>query len=120
MSSFRMFPQDLPMKHHLFSLSPEELSSQMEAFGDKLTLVEARRLQAHILGDGQLDFLLKNPIKKTLQKKLVQNFDIGLLKIVERIEDPSDKSVRYLFEAPDKMLIEAVRIPLAKSGCFSV
>lgn len=108
------------MPQHLFELYPEDLSAQMTALGDKLTLTEARRIQADVVGRGKTDFVLKNPIRKSLQKKLGQNFDVGLLKIVERIEDPHDKSVRYLFEARDKSLIEAVRIPLLKPGQFTV
>ena len=105
---------------HLFSLYPEDLILQMEELGEKLTLPEARRIQAHILGDGKIDFLLRNPIRKNLQKKLSENFGRGLLKIAERIEDPVDRSVRYLFESPDKTIVEAVRIPLHKPGYFSV
>jgi len=108
------------MSSHLFNLSPEELSAQMTAFGDVMTLTEARRVQAHILGKGKTDFILKKPIRKSLQQKLFENFDLGLLKIIERIEDPADKSVRYLFEARDKSLVEAVRIPLLKPGHFTV
>lgn len=108
------------MTPHLFNLFPEELSAQMRTFGEGLTLTEARRVQAHVVGKGKTDFLLKNPIRKSLQQKLSENFDLGLLKIVERIEDPADKSMRYLFEARDKSLVEAVRIPLLKPGHFTV
>lgn len=108
------------MKPHFFNLFPEELVSRMAEVGDKLTLPEARRVQAHVLGNGKTDFVLKNPIRKTLQKNLAENCDFKFLKIVERIEDPADKSVRYLFEAEDKSLIEAVRIPLLKLGHYSV
>lgn len=108
------------MTPHLFSLFPEELSSQMTALRDVMTLTEARRVQAHVLGGGKTDFILKKPIRKSLQQRLSENFDLGLLKIVERIEDPADKSVRYLFEARDKSLVEAVRIPLLKPGHFTV
>jgi 23S rRNA (adenine2503-C2)-methyltransferase len=105
---------------HLFSLSPEDLMAHMGRFGENMTLTEARRVQAHILGDGKRDFELKNPIRKTLKKKLSESFDMDFLNVVERIEDPADKSVRYLFEARDKSLVEAVRIPLLKAGHYSV
>lgn len=108
------------IKSHLFSLFPEELVSQLELLGDSITLAESRRVLAHILGHGKIDFAIKRPIRKTLQKKITENFDMSLLKIVERIEDPKDKSVRYLFESHDGALIEAVRIPLHKPGHFSV
>lgn len=40
--------------------------------------------------------------------------------IVDRVEDPDDRSVRYLFRAADGARFEAVRIPLHKPGRFSV
>lgn len=108
------------MQPHLFSLFPEELVSHVSNVGDKITLPEARRVQSHVLGNGQTDFAFKYPIRKSLQKKLAEHCDRALLKIIEKIEDPQDKSVRYLFEARDGSLIEAVRIPLLKEGHFSV
>lgn len=105
---------------HLLGLFPEDLISHMGRLGERLTLAEARRVQSHWLGNGRTDFELKNPIRKTLRKKFVEHFDAFFLNVVERIEDPTDKSVRYLFEARDKSLIEAVRIPLLKPGHYSV
>ncbi|OGQ23054.1 MAG: hypothetical protein A3I05_07125 [Deltaproteobacteria bacterium RIFCSPLOWO2_02_FULL_44_10] len=94
--------------------------NHIKILGETMTLTEARRVQAHILGNGHADFLLKHPIKKLLQKKLTEHFELQPLKILERIEDPTDKSVRYLFESYDQTLIEAVRIPLNKPGCFTI
>jgi 23S rRNA (adenine2503-C2)-methyltransferase len=113
-------PMNINAKTHLFSLLPEELSTQMQKLGSTLTLAEARRVQAHVIGDGKNDLSLKRPISKASQKILSDNFSSELLTIIERIEDPADKSVRYLFQAQDKSLIEAVRIPLGKPGHFSV
>lgn len=92
----------------------------MQGSGEPINLTEARRVLAHNLGDGIADYSLKNPIRKTLQQKLRETVEREPLKIIERIEDEGDKSVRYLFESHDKTLIEAVRIPLHKAGYFSV
>lgn len=108
------------MNPHLFSLLPEDLVLLAPFEEEQLSLTQARRVLAHILGDGKMDFILRNPIRKTLQKKLTEHFSTDLLKIVDQIEDPYDKSLRFLFEASDKTLIEAVRIPLLKPGHFSV
>ena len=102
------------MKSHLFSLLPQDLVNETAGLSQTISLEEACRLQAHILGDGKMDFTLRRPIRKTLQETLSQNFDTSFLKIIERIEDPADKSIRYLFEASDGSLIEAVKIPLLK------
>lgn len=109
------------MKPHIFQFLPEELCTQQEALGEPMTLPEARRVLAHVVGNGNTDFALrKKPVRMALQKSLAQNFSQTLLKIVERIEDPIDKSVRYLFESTDGALIEAVRIPLLKPNHYSV
>ncbi|MBX7149043.1 radical SAM protein [bacterium] len=108
------------MKPHLFSLLPQDLVNITQDLPQSITLAEASRLQAHVLGDGKMDFTLRRPIRKSLQEVLSQNLDTSLLKIIERIEDPADKSVRYLFESHDGSLIEAVKIPLLKPGHYSV
>ena len=108
------------MTPHLFGLSPEDLVSFIQGFGEPFPLDQARRLQAHVLGDGKLDFIVKKPVRKTLQKKILENCAMHLLKMVEKVEGPVDKSVRYLFESPDHTLIETVCIPLLKPGHFSV
>jgi 23S rRNA (adenine2503-C2)-methyltransferase len=58
------------------------------------------------------------PVKKQLQEAVLA-LDYQLPKVVERIEDSTDKSVRYLLESGGSFF-EAVRIPLEKPGCFSV
>ena len=109
------------MKPHLFDFFPEELCPLQTTLGERMTLPEARRVLAHVVGNGNTDFTLrKKPIRMALQKALTQNFSLTTLKIVERIEDPNDKSVRYLFESTDGALIEAVRIPLLKPDHYSV
>lgn len=108
------------MMPHIFSLTTEDLVEATQSLSQQINLDEANRVQAHILGDGHLNFDLRRPIRKTLQAELLQHLDFNLLKIIERIEDPHDKSVRYLFESTDGSLIEAVRIPLLKENHFSV
>lgn len=108
------------MAPHIFQFSPETLMEHLSGTGEPIRLTEARRVLAHVLGDGKMDFLLKHPLRKKLQAKLAETISTNLLHILERVEDPSDKSVRYLFEAPDRSLIEAVRIPLLKPGHFSI
>lgn len=42
------------------------------------------------------------------------------LEQVEKVQDPADGFVKYLFRSPDGALSEAVRIPLHRPGCFTV
>ncbi len=108
------------MAAHLFSLLPEDLSGQMTDLGHALTVPEARRVLAHVVGRGNSHLELKRPISNKLKQIILENFSFASLKIVERITDAEDGSVRYLFESHDKSLVEAVRIPLLKPGYFSV
>lgn len=105
---------------HLFNFKPEELADTVSSMGEKLVLAQARKILAHTIGHGQVDFQLKHPLRKSLQKFLENHFPVRTLKVLERIEDPSDKSLRYLFECEDGALVEAVRIPLHKPGHYSV
>jgi len=105
---------------HLFGFQPEDLVQAVSSMGETLVLPQARKILAHVLGSGKTDFILKHPLRKTLQKFLVENFSMQNLKVLERIEDPTDKSVRYLFECEDGSLAEAVRIPLHKPGHYSI
>lgn len=105
---------------HFFNFLPEDMVKVLPSFGEVITLPEARRVHAHLVGAYRNDFQLKIPIRKSLQKILSEKFTLASLKIVERIEDRQDHSTRYLFEAGDHSLIEAVRIPLAKPDHYSV
>lgn len=105
---------------HLFGTTPTRLVAAMAIQNVPISLVDAQRLLTQVLGNGKTDFEYKNPLKLDVRNRILQTFSLAKLKILERIEDSVDKSVRYLFEAPDGVVFEAVRIPLAKPNHFSV
>lgn len=108
------------MTSHLFGMLPEDLQKELESKGTPCEPADARRLLAHVISRGAADFRPAKPIRKAMREAAEQHFRIDRLTLVERIEDPRDSFVKFLFRSPDGSLSEAVRIPLAKPGAFSV
>lgn len=108
------------MNAHLFGMLPEDLQDALVKAGTPCELADARRLLAHVISQGASDFRPAKPIRKTMREAVEHRFRIERLALVERVEDPRDGFVKYLFRSPDGSLSEAVRIPLAKPGSFSV
>lgn len=61
----------------------------------------------------------QRPVRKVIQTQVMAMM-YHRPRVVERLEDPVDHSVRYLFQAEDGAFFEVVRIPLEKAGHFSL
>lgn len=105
---------------HLFGLRAHEVVAHLAEHGVAATEAEARRVLAHVVSRGEDDLDLPRPVKREVSAAIARHFDRRPLEIVERVTDPDDGFVKYLFRSPDGALTEAVRIPLHKPGCFSV
>lgn len=109
---------DLP---HLFELHAEELVVELARRGVVATEAEARRVLAHVVSWRRDDLgTMVRPVRKAVREAIDRDFDRTGLEVVERVTDPSDGFVKYLFRSPDGALHEAVRIPLHQPGRFSV
>ncbi|MCK6520551.1 radical SAM protein [Myxococcota bacterium] len=108
------------MLPHLFSLTPDQLAEHLRAVGTPCSDAEARRVLSRLVGDGRPDLSGPRPVSKALRAAVDQHTRRDLPRVLERVTDPDDGSVRYLFEADDGVIFEAVRIPLHKAGRFSV
>ena len=108
------------MNPHLFSLLPEEIARHLRDAGVPVRDDEARRILAHSLSPTAAKDEARRPLSKSLHQKVALHFDQRALEVVERVEDPADGFVKYLFRSPDGALTEAVRIPLEKPGRFTV
>jgi 23S rRNA (adenine2503-C2)-methyltransferase len=106
---------------HLFGLRDSEVVEHLARHGVRATDREARRVLGHLLslGHATLDGMPR-PISRRTREAIEQRFDWRPLELVERVTDPDDGFVKYLFRSPDGALTEAVRIPLHKEGCFTV
>jgi 23S rRNA (adenine2503-C2)-methyltransferase len=111
---------DTAARPHLFSLLPEDLARHLRAAGVAIADVEARRLLAHALGPTGARDAARRPLAKRLTAAVAALTDPRRLEVLERVTDPADGFVKYLFRLPDGALTEAVRIPLHRPGAFSI
>jgi 23S rRNA (adenine2503-C2)-methyltransferase len=107
------------MGFRLFGLLPEDLASLLREAGVPASDAEARRYLGHRISRGEAGPLRKPPSRVFLDG-VARLVDEAPLEVVERVTDARDRFVKYLFRSPDGALTEAVRIPLAKPGCFTV
>lgn len=111
--------QPHPSAPNIHGLLPEDLAAHLRARGIDCPLGQARSALAR-----RLSFAPgTEPKRSTLRREVrlaVEALDHRRLEVVERVTDPSDGFVKYLFRSPDGALSEAVRIPLAREGHFTV
>ena len=105
---------------HLFTVLPEELAQLLRAGGIAIADVESRRLLAHTLGPTGARDAARRPLARRLTEAVAALTDGRRLELLERVTDPADGFVKYLFRLPDGALSEAVRIPLHRPGAFSI
>lgn len=105
---------------HLHACLPEDVAAHLRAAGVEVRDDEARRILAHALSPTGARDEEKRPIAKALRARVAELFDARTLEVMERVTDPADGFVKYLFRSPDGALTEAVRIPLQKPGAFTV
>jgi 23S rRNA (adenine2503-C2)-methyltransferase len=101
------------------------LESDVVAFasagGMVCTPSEARRVLARVISDGAADLApVKIPVRRALVDWLSAHTTWDRPEVLERVTDPDDGSVRYLFRASDGAVFEAVRIGLEKEGRSTV
>ena len=101
------------MKPSLLALLPEDIAACLPGIRED----EARRVLAHAFWPAEEE---KRPLSKALRARVRERFESPRLEIVERVTDPGDGFVKYLFRSADGALHEAVRIPLEKPGAFTV
>lgn len=114
-------PQAAPHSgRHLLGMTPPDLHRVLRDDGVEATEADCRRILARVISDGADHARPARPVKRAIQQAIDERFAMHRMKVVERAEDPTDGFVKYLFEAHDGALVEAVRIPLQKEGKFTV
>lgn len=108
------------MPPHLFGMRPEDLVAATRADPDALTLDEARRVLSAAVALGRLDLGGVRPISAKKLAALDRLTRRAPLVVLERVEDPVDQSLRYLFQGEDGTVFEAVRIRLEAADRFTV
>lgn len=99
---------------------PDDLAAELRGRRVAIRDGEARRIVAHAVGRGLPGYPISRPVPRTVEAGLAAWVDRSSPEVVERVTDPDDGFVRYLLRSPDGALSEAVRIPLAQAGRFTV
>jgi 23S rRNA (adenine2503-C2)-methyltransferase len=105
---------------HLLGLLPDQLAVALRERGVSIRDAEARRILAHVIGGSRPGFPTKARVPRAVERAVEQHLGRAPLELLETVPDPTDGFVRYLFRSPDGALSEAVRMPLAREGRFSV
>lgn len=108
------------MRPHLMGLRPEDLAALLRENEVAVRDGEARRVIAHVVGRGAPGFPTARPVPRKVERAVEEMTSRTALEILERVEDPADGFVKYLFRSTDGALTEAVRIPLQRAGRFTV
>ncbi len=104
----------------LLSMLPADLAAHLHGHGIAVTDGEARRIMAHVISAGREGFPDARPVALRTTDMVAATTDRSRPRVLERATDPADGFVKYLFQAADGALFEAVRIPLQRPGAFSV
>ncbi len=114
-------PREVRGLPHLFGMRPPDLVAHAASRGLALRDDEARRYLAehlsHVPGTRPPS---RRPLARAKREALEATLAFDRLEILERVTDPGDGFVKYLFRSPDGALTEAVRIPLHAPGRFTV
>lgn len=108
------------MPPHLYGMLPTDLADHLRAQGVAIRDAEARRIVAHALADGREGFPVSRPVPRAVEEAVTLFIDREPLEVMERVTDPSDGFVKYLFRLRDGAYAEAVRIPLEAAGRFTI
>lgn len=108
------------MSGHLFGMLPDDLANHLRERGVNVRDAEARRVLAHVVAHGRDGHPTARPVPRAVEDAIDRFTMRERLEIVERVTDPSDGFVKYLFKLHDGALVEAVRIPLERENRFTV
>jgi 23S rRNA (adenine2503-C2)-methyltransferase len=105
---------------HLFGFLPEALAAHLRGNGVTVRDAETRRALAHAIAHGRAGHPLARPIPRSVERAIDQLCDRRPLDVLEKVIDPADGFVKYLFRLHDGAVVETVLIPLEKEGRFTV
>jgi 23S rRNA (adenine2503-C2)-methyltransferase len=103
---------------HLRGQTPETLARAFPG----LDLTLARRVVRRLVGEDGADLDGVRGLARARAREILAEGRLARLEVVDRRRSALDPFVKYLFRAPDGLLLEAVRIPLDKprwSVCVS-
>jgi 23S rRNA (adenine2503-C2)-methyltransferase len=73
-----------------------------------------------VIANGREGFPVARPVPRAVEAAVERLTSRARIEVVERVTDPADGFVKYLFRLRDGAVAEAVRIPLEVAGRFTV
>lgn len=105
----------------LYGFLPADLVRFLAGVGVDCSEAEARRILGRLVSEGHADLAgMKRPVRATVREALRIHTRHDAPAIVERVVDDVDGFEKFLLRLDDGALVEAVKIPLEKSGRFTV
>lgn len=101
-------------------MQPEDLIRHLAGRGVPVRPGDARRILSHVITFGRAGFPEVRPVAGRVAAAVEAGTRRTALEVVDRAVNPADGFVKYLLRSPDGALSEAVRIPLARPGAFTV
>jgi 23S rRNA (adenine2503-C2)-methyltransferase len=100
---------------------PRDLVGFLDGNGVVCSEAEARRVLGAVISEGRTDLrAMKKPVRATVRDAIDSLTSRAQPRVVEVVRDDDDNFVKLLLECDDGSLHEAVRIPLAKAGRYTV
>ncbi len=106
---------------HLFGLRAGDLVAHLAGVGVDCSEAEARRVLGRVISEGRDDLRgMKKPVRTTVREAIDSTTRRQRLQVAERVLDDVDGFEKLLLRLDDGNVVEAVKIPLQKPGCFTV
>ena len=106
---------------HVFGLRAPGLVRALADVGVECSEAEARRVLGRLVSEGHADLIgMKKPVRAAVRDAVHAQLRRDRLAIVDRVVDDADGFEKLLLRLDDGAVVEAVKIPLQKAGCFTV
>ena len=106
---------------HLYGMRPADLARLLRDAGVDVSDAECRRVLGRVVSDGNDDLkTMKKPVRATVREAIERLTRRDRLVVKDVATDDSDGFQKFLLALDDGAVVEAVKIPLHKPGCFTV
>lgn len=113
--------RDVDARPHLYGLRAPGLIAHLASVGVDCSEAEARRVLGRVISEGRFSLReMKKPVRTTVREAIEQSTRHDRVVVSEVVADEGDGFEKFLLRLDDGAVVEAVKIPLLKAGCFTV
>ncbi len=106
---------------HVLGLRAPGLVRVLADVGVDCSEAEARRVLGRLVSEGRGELSgMKKPVRAAVREAVHVHLRSDRLAVVDRVIDDADGFEKLLLRLDDGAVVEAVKIPLQKPGCFTV